>query len=85
MGTGHFGQCRRPFKTDNPMPALRECLQVAPRATSDVEDREGCRGPDVPQQRIDVLSHIVIARAFPESLGATLVMVEGSGNDVLKD
>ena len=38
----------------------------------------------MPQQRVDVLAHIVIAGAFTEVLGHAVVVVEGGGGDLVE-
>ena len=84
VGTRHFGQCRRPFQTYYTMPALGECAQVAPGAATEVEYRERHGRPDVPQQRLYILGNVMIARAFPEGLGAAVVVLERPGDDLLQ-
>jgi hypothetical protein len=85
VGAGHFGQGRRALQADDTVPALRKVAQVAPRSAAEIQDREGCRSGYVAQQRIDVLQHVMIPRALPEGFGTSLVMLEGTGDDALKN
>ena len=55
-------------QTDRRMAHGLERLQVAPRPAAEVEDRKGRRAVDVPQQRLDVVADVVVARAFAERL-----------------
>ena len=59
-----------------------EGAEVAPRPAAEVEDRERRRAFDVPQQRGDVLAHVVVARAGAEVLGVLVVVRERPGGDL---
>jgi hypothetical protein len=61
-----------------------EGLEIAPGTAPQVEDREGRRRSDVPQQRRDVLRDVVAARAFPELIRAPVVVIERAGGDLLQ-
>jgi len=80
----HGDELDHAVEADRRVAQRRECLQVAARAAAEVEDRERRRGFDVAQQRIDVLAHVVIARALPELLGALGVMRQRERGDVCK-
>jgi hypothetical protein len=59
-------------------------LQVSSRPASQVEDRERRGALDVPQQRVDVLADVVVARAFPEILRALVVVLQPQVGDLLQ-
>src|SRR5580658_737378 len=58
--------------------------QIAARTTTEVEYLKGRRTADVPQQCLDVLLHIVIARAAPEFSGAFIVVIERCRRDLVQ-
>ena len=61
------------FQSNRDVTAFGERLEVAPRSAAEIEYREGRFVLNEPQQRLDVLADVVIARAFPEIL-CTLVV-----------
>src|SRR6266550_5932645 len=69
------------INADRRMAQLGESSQVAAGPAAQVEDREWRLAFDRSQQGLDVLADIVIARAFPECVGAFLIVVERTGDD----
>src|SRR4029078_5458817 len=61
--------------------ALDERLEIATRPASEIEDGEGRRAFDARKERIEVLAHVVIARAFPERGGPHVVVRERPVDD----
>lgn len=59
---------RRTVQSDRAVTELRERRQIAPQAAAEVENRERRRTDDALKQRSDVLTDVVVARAFPETL-----------------
>lgn len=80
MDARHCSKRWRPFKADHAVSAPGEGLQITSGAAAKVEDRERCRNPNVPQQRLNVLFDIVIACALPEGLGTGLVVAQRALN-----
>src|SRR6266567_5154131 len=77
----HRRKTRGPFKADRDMTELAKRLQIAPWSAAQVEDREGRFAFDGVEQRRDVLTDVVRARAFPERVGAFVVMLERARAD----
>ena len=75
---------RGAVEPDRDMAALRERLEVAPRAAAEIENRERRRAFDVAQQRRDVLADVVVARAMPEFLRMPVVVRERAAGDVVE-
>src|ERR1700733_109454 len=79
---GHGREDRAALDTDRHMPQSPEGRQVAPRAATEIQYAQRRRSRNVPQQRLDVLLDIVIARAGPEFGGAFVVVLERpAGNE----
>src|SRR4051794_7338816 len=76
------GQRRGTFKANNMVTELAEALEIAARAAAQVEQFERRGRLDMPQQGIDVLADVVVARAFPEGLCALLVVGQRRGGGV---
>ena len=76
IGAGHRGEARRAFEADRDVAEFGERLEVAPRPAAEIENRERRLALDVLQQRLDVLAHVVIARAGPEIVGALVVVLQ---------
>src|SRR6185369_333823 len=53
-----------------------ERREVAPGAAAEIEDLQRRRAAHMAQQSLDVLAHIVVARALPEIRGALAVVLE---------
>jgi hypothetical protein len=70
----HRGEVRGAFQSNRDMTAFGKRLEVAPRSAAEIEYGEGRFVLNEPQQRLDVLADVVIARTFPEIL-RTLVLV----------
>lgn len=56
--------------------------EIASRPASEIEDDERPGTVAVAQQRVDVLRDVVIARTFPEPIGAPLVVAERDVGDL---
>src|SRR5258708_6455875 len=63
------------------MTQLGQGSEVAAGSAAEVENRERRLALDGSQQGLDVLADVVIARAFPERVGAFVIVVEGTGDD----
>src|SRR5215210_688457 len=66
------------------MTAIDKGFQIAPRAAAEVENRKWEIALDMPQQRLEVLADVVIARALPEALGGPVVMAQGTPGDPIE-
>src|SRR5256714_808461 len=66
---------------DRRMTQLGEGSKVAAGPAAEVENRERRAALDALQQSLDVLADVVIARTFPERIGAFLIVVERTGDD----
>ena len=64
----------RSIETDGFMPKIAKDLQVSPGTAAEVEDAKRSGAVQSLQERIAVLADIVIARAFPETLGVLIIM-----------
>ena len=58
------------------MTQFAERSQVAPRTAAKIENREWRRSRYVPQQRVNILTHIMIAGPGAEILGTLLIMCQ---------
>src|SRR5438034_75359 len=74
-------EARGAFDADCNMTEVAESLQIATRAATQVENRKGRFAFDGVEQRRDVLTDVVRARALPESVGALVVMLERAHTD----
>ena len=63
------------------MAQLGQGLEIAAGTAAQIEYRERRFALDVAQQGLDILADVVIARAFPECVGALAVAVERTGDD----
>jgi hypothetical protein len=81
VGPCHLHEPRGAVEADGHVTARREGREIAPGPATEVEDREGRLARDVPQQRLDVLGDVVVARAFPEALGPAFVVLQRAGGD----
>src|SRR5690606_18671133 len=82
--TRHLDKTRRAIQANGRMAHLSQGQKIPPRTAPEIQDLQRRLALDVAQQRRDVLRDIVIARAFPESLGVALVMAPRAGCDVLE-
>ena len=80
----HGRELRLAVEADRVVAEVGEGLQVAARATAEVEDRERRRAFDVAQQRRDVLADVVPARALPVVAGALAVVRERRRGNVFQ-
>ena len=76
VGARHYCQARRAFQTYRDVTELGERLEVASRSTAKIEDRERWVTLDGSQQRFDVLTDVVSARALPEIIGTPVVVFQ---------
>jgi len=63
-------------RTDRLMAERLEHREIAPGPATEVQDAKRRLAFDMTQQGLDVLAHVVIARALPERGGASLVIGE---------
>src|SRR5258706_14236664 len=66
----------RALETDRLVPKRAKRRQVAPWTAAEIEYANRRRPANVPQQRVDVLLYVVVARALPEVGGALVVMLD---------
>jgi hypothetical protein len=85
MGTHHGDEMLGAFQTDRIMALFDERFEVAPRPAAKVEYCKRRFALDVPQQRFNVLTNVVIARAFPELFGTQIVMLQREEGDFFVD
>src|SRR5260370_33769087 len=72
----HYGEQRGTFQADREVAEFDEHLEVAARPTTKIQYRERRFTLDGSQERLDVLTDVMIARAFPELLGIPVVIFE---------
>ena len=70
----HHRQALRALEPCCDVPEPGERLEIAPGTAAEIEYRVRWPAFDRPQQRIDVLPDVVIARSLPEALGVPVVM-----------
>src|ERR1700674_5497620 len=70
VGARHRGEVRGTLQADREMTKFGKRLKVASRSAAEIEYCEGRFALDVLQQRRGVLADVVVARSFPEILGA---------------
>ena len=78
------GKAGKKDEPDRDVTQRREGNEIASRAATEVEDREGRRSFDVRQKRGNVLAHVVTARALAEIVGARFVVRERALRDSLQ-
>src|SRR5678816_1227101 len=76
------GQLSRPIQADHLMPECLERAEIASWTTPEIQQSEWRWHVDVCQEHLDVLAHIVIARAFPVALGIPVVVRQRAGRDL---
>ena len=74
-------RCSRAFQADGDVAESPECRKVTTRPAAEVENGERWRARHVAQQRLDVLTDIVILGAGAKILGASLVVSQGTARD----
>jgi hypothetical protein len=75
------------LEPDRHVSEIAEHGQVPPWPTPQVENRVRRWPEQVPDQRVDVLTHVVVARPFPEALGAPVVVRQrdvGDASEVVR-
>jgi hypothetical protein len=77
----HGGEAWRTLEPDRVVTSIAEGLQIAAGAAAQVEDEKRRIALDAIEQRGDILRGVVIARAFPELLGALVVVSERRTGD----
>ncbi|MNZ51874.1 hypothetical protein D3C78_697040 [compost metagenome] len=82
--TGHLCEFFRTVEADRLVAHTGERLQITTRPAAKVENVERRLALNVPQQGIDVLADIVIARALAKVFGDRIVMAEGRGGDLFE-
>src|SRR5215831_5474019 len=80
----HCHERRRAFQSDCAVPEPRERRQVSPGPAPEVEDRERCWSDDMLQQRGNVLTYVVVARALPKILRTFTVVRERALGELLQ-
>jgi len=84
LSARHGCEARGALEPDGRVPEPGEGREVAPGPAAEVEDPEGRRAFDVPQQRGDVLADVVIARAGAKVFGALFVVRQRAGGDLVQ-
>src|ERR1700737_1012699 len=77
-------QDRDAFQTDCDVTLFGKHLEVASWSAAKIEYRERRLTLDMPQQRLNVLADVVIARAFPEFFGTLIVVLQREAGDFLQ-
>src|ERR1700730_11727700 len=70
----HCREARGAVQTHRDVTEVGKGLEVASWSAAKIDYRERWLAIDVLQQRHDILADVVIARAFPEVIGATIVL-----------
>ena len=78
----HLDEVRGSVQPYGQMAEAGKGLEIPAWATAEVENREGRLATEVAQQRGDVLTHVVVARALAKVFGTLLVMGERLGSDL---
>ena len=81
VGARHYGQARGAFQTYGDVTEFGERLEVASRPAAKIEDRERRVTLNGSQQRFDVLTDVVSARALPEIIGTPVVVFQREAGD----
>ena len=79
--TGHLRELLRAVQAHSRVAHAGKRLQIAPRATAEIENVERRATLDMPQQSVDILADIMIASTFAKPLGHRVVMAQGGGGD----
>src|SRR4029453_6972111 len=72
----HGGEPRGPLEADRLLAQHAKGLQGIARAAAEIQYAERWGTTNVPQERLDVLLHVVVAGALPELGGALVVVLE---------
>lgn len=62
--------------------ALRSCLQIPAWSIFEIQNLKGAPTLNIVQQRIDVLTDVVIPRPFAEAFGDGVVIAQRGGGDL---
>ena len=81
VSPSHLDEAFRTLEPDRDVAPRDERFQVAARSTPEIKDGEWRDGLDVTQQGVDVLTDVMIARAFAKANGGFVVMRERSRAD----
>ena len=73
---GELDEAFGSFQSDGLMARVTKNFQIPTRPTTEIEDSESTLTMKLFQQRIAILIHIVIACAFPETVGVLVVVVK---------
>ena len=84
FATRHVYEAFGAVESDRLMPASNERPEIAPGTAAEIEDGERRFSGNVPQQRVDVLADVVVARAVPIRFGALVVVTERQGGDLVE-
>src|SRR5271169_440673 len=76
VGTRHFGKMLGAFQTDRDVTESGKHFEVSARPAAKIKYCETRLTLDVLQHRRDVLTDIMIARAFPELFGTLVIMYQ---------
>ena len=85
VADGYFydGKTFRTLETDCDVTKLRKRFQVAARPAAKIENGERRWSIDMPEQGINVLTHIVVAGARPKIFGTLVVMLQRGPADFI--
>ena len=65
------------------MAEVDETLEIASRPTAEIKDEKRRRAFDAPEQRLDVLTDIVVTGSLPKPFGSPVIVAQGEIGDVL--
>src|SRR5262245_51568992 len=77
----HFRKAGRAFQPHRDVTKLGKRLEVPSRPAAKIEHCERWLALDELQQSGNILTHVVISRSFPESLGALIVVLQRAPRD----
>ena len=63
------------------MAAIDECFEIASGTAANVETGKRRLAFDLPEQRLDILGDVMLARAVPEAFGKAVVVIDGASRD----
>src|SRR5262245_42055499 len=81
VGARHFRKAGGAFQPHRDVTKLGQSLEVPSRPAAKIENCERWFALDELQQRGNILTHVVIARSFPESFGALIVVLQLAPGD----
>jgi len=77
----HRGEAYGAVQTHRAVTEVDKGLEIASWSATKIQYREGWLALDILQQRRYILADVVVAGAFPEIIGCTVILFEGKVDD----